>query len=195
MEKRTIDALGIGDDVGVKVKRNLEAGLRIKGYLSGVVIRADGTKEVVADREPNLITTEGFKFIARNLYETLQDTDSDLTTNNRAIYVGLSTNTTDTVAGDRSHASLEGEFNTNLADVGRKIVQSSDYSVDGSVRKQILKCTFTASQDRGPIHKSGLYTAQSGGTLVHIADFNADFSIGQNDSVEVTWEITVDESA
>lgn len=201
MAHKANDSIGVGDNVGATVQRNLEAGIKLKGYLSGVITRADGTKEVVADREPNLITTQGFEFIARNLYETLGLGSGDLNTNNRAIYVGLSNNQSNTVAGDRSMTKLEGEFGTGsgFMDIRRKVVESSDYSavtVDGTTtRKQILKASFTASQDRENIHKSGLYTDLTGNTLIHIADFNANFSIGQNDSVEVTWEITVDESA
>ena len=191
--------IGMGEKVTAKpqINRTCEVKIGVKGYLSATVIRKDGSKEVVADRVPNLITNAGFEFISDKVYE---NTDSKAT--EQACHVGLSQNTTLdlTTSAARSATSMPGELTAN--GLGRQSItgasgQVNEYSRSGNVSKHTLKTIFAATGGtNNNIGRSAIFSsATSGGTMVHIADFTSPFNLGGGDSVEVTWEITLAESA
>ncbi len=142
------------------------------GYVTVSVVR-DGN-EIYHNEEHNLITNAGMDFIAVQLGET-----SGLGTNG-ANYIALSTDATAPAATD---TTLTGEASTN----GLARAQGAYAHTAGTDNWTISK-TFTATGSFTAVQKAGLFTANSGGTMMAENTF-ASVNLANGDQLTITWTI------
>jgi hypothetical protein len=100
-----------------------------------------------------------------------------------ARWIGLTTNTGAPAAGD---TTLTGEITTN--GLGRAV---GAYAHTADVASYTITVTFTASGTHTAVHKAGLFTAISGGTMAFESNLNADATLSSGDQLTVTWTINI----
>jgi len=126
----------------------------------------------------NILTNAGRDFLHLQGYET-----TGLGTNG-GNYIALSSNTSAPADGD---TSLAGEItNGGLARAQGTVSHNA-----GENTSTIVK-TFTASDTHTAVQKSGLFTANTGGTLVNENTFTS-VNLENNDQLQVTWTLTIDD--
>lgn len=121
----------------------------------------------------NLITTAGIDAVATAHQATAF----------RADYMAVSNNATAPAAGD---TTLAGELSTN----GFNRAQAT-YAHTGGAATLTLTKSWTATGTVTGIHKMGLFSAASGGTLVYTTAFSVDADVTADDTLEVTDTITL----
>jgi len=134
---------------------------------------------IYGDWEPpikvcNLSTDDGQDFIAEQLGSTSPGS-------NGANYIALSEGTTDET---ETSSTLEEEITTG----GLARAQGS-YNHTTGANSFTVSHTFTASASF-TVHKSALFTASSGGTMVWVANFTNDASLISGDQLQVTWTVS-----
>ena len=181
---------GISTTATVKPIKNRKAfpKVGIKGYASCTIHRVDGTTEYIPAR-PNVIPQAGFSWLADSLYDGTEPAG-------QARWLGLSTTNITSPMRDPNDNFTVVDL-TSPDGVKRKETRTSDYN--NSNRTMVLDQIFTnATVDTGTritgIRTLTLYTAETGGTLIHAVD-TATFALNAGDSVEVDWTITLSEPA
>lgn len=149
---------------------------------NGPEVAADGSRGSYAPWEKeevhNLLTDDGRDFLHEQGYAT-----SGLGANG-GNYIALTTNSDAPADGD---SSLTSEITTG--GLGR--AQGTVSHSAGENTSTIVK-TFTATAAHTGVQKSGLFTAGTGGTMVHEATFSS-VNLQNNDQLQVTWTITLDD--
>jgi hypothetical protein len=151
----------------------MKESIKLNGKVSVDVIRADGRIEQICKEKDNLLTTAGRDWVHSRLYTNIAS---------YAVYIGLSTNSTIPAIGD---IVLTDEITTG----GLERAAGTVTHVAGSSTSTITK-TFASSAIFTGLQKVGLFSAISGGTLVHENNFQA-FNLADGDQIQVTWTITV----
>lgn len=107
-----------------------------------------------------------------------------------ARFIGLTTNTGAPAVSD---AALTGEMTT--LGMGRAL---ATYAHTGSAETFTLTKTWTASGGTGAIHKAGQFTggygSAGGGIMVAETVLNLDATLGNNDTLQITWTWTLPDS-
>jgi len=126
----------------------------------------------------NLLTDAGRDFLHQQGYAT-----SGITTDG-ANYIAVSDDGGAPADGD---TSLTGEITSG----GLSRAQASVSHSAGNNTTE-LQNTFTATASHTNVQKSALFTAATSGTMVHEATFSA-VNLENNDQLQVTWTITLDD--
>lgn len=165
----------------IRIKTNVK--IAVRKWIpdpNGQEIAPNGERGYYGDWEiqetHNLLTNDGRDFLHQQGYFT-----SGLGTNG-ANYIALSSDGTSPSASD---TSLTGEISSG----GLARSQGSVSHNSGETTTTIQK-TFTATASHSDVQKSGLFTASSGGTMVHEATFSP-VNLESNDQLQVTWTITL----
>lgn len=145
----------------------LAGSVRVRVERSGVIVHDETVH--------NLLTTAGKDFVTAQVYNTSPGVAG-------ANYIACSTNATTPVVGD---TTLAGEITTN----GLSRAQAAVAHVTGA-STVVLQKTFTAQASFSQVQKLGLFTASSGGTLVH-ETLVTGVDLIANDNLMVTWTITL----
>ena len=139
----------------------------LKGQLE-IVLRDRNGKIKERRKERNLIVNTGLNAILDRLVGTSEAVMS---------HMGLGSSTTAAAAGQTALVSQLGS---------REAIDSS--TVTGSSVAYV--CTFEAGDATGTITEAGIFNASSGGTMLCRSVFSS-ITKGANDSLNVTWTITV----
>ena len=150
----------------------------IDGWLTVEVIRKDGTSQIICKDQHNLLTTTGRDFFHTQVY-----------TNTTAVsrgsgFIALSDNATDPASTD---TVLTGEISSGgltRADATTK-THTTGTNVSTFIHQFLATSPFTN------IHKSGLFNASTSGQLTHAAKFTTDVSLDIDDTLQVTWVLTL----
>jgi len=137
--------------------------------------------EILADFEDhNLITTEGIDWVADRL--------GNANTNNAANYIGLSSDTTDPAVGDLQTGWNSIEYTT----AGLSRAQGT-YAHTASTSTYTVAKTFTCTSDSQTVAKAALLsdTHATGGKMFAEYEFTAATTLNTNDTLTVTWTITL----
>lgn len=152
---------------------SLQESLRIgPNMVHALITHPDGTFEDLGVTT-NLITDAGIDAIASAHQNTAF----------RADYMAVSNDATAPAAGD---TSLTGELSTN----GFNRAQATYAHTNGTATLTLTK-SWTATGTVSGIHKMGLFTAASTGTLVYSTAFSVDANVTTDDTLEVTDTITL----
>ncbi len=139
----------------------------LKGQLE-IVLRDKNGKIKERRKERNLIVNTGLNAILDRLVGTSEAVMS---------HMGLGSSSTAAAAGQTALVSQLGS---------REAIDSS--TVTGSSVAYV--CTFEAGDATGTITEAGIFNASSGGTMLCRSVFSS-ITKGANDSLNVTWTITV----
>ncbi len=139
----------------------------LKGQLE-IVLRDRNGKIKERRKERNLIVNTGLNAILDRLVGTSEAVMS---------HMGLGSSSTAAAAGQTALVSQLGS---------REAIDSS--TVTGSSVAYV--CTFEAGDATGTITEAGIFNASSGGTMLCRSVFSS-ITKGANDSLNVTWTITV----
>lgn len=101
----------------------------------------------------------------------------------RADYMAVSNNATAPATTD---TTLAGELSTNGFDR-----TEATYAHSAGTSTGTMVASWTATGTVADIHKMGLFTAVSSGTLVYTTAFSTDASVTADDTLEVTDTITI----
>ena len=142
-------------------------GASLKGQLE-IVLKDQSGKVKERRKEKNLIVNTGLNAILDRLVGTSEAVMS---------HMGLGSSSTAAAAGQTDLISLLGS---------REAIDSS--TVTGSSVAYV--CTFEAGDATGTITEAGIFNATSGGTMLCRSVFSS-ITKGANDSLNVTWTITV----
>ena len=126
----------------------------------------------------NLLTLDG-----RDLFHAQDYTNTTAGTRG-AGFIAVSANVAAPVAGD---TILVGEITTG--GLARADADTKTHTNDTNV--STIAHTFTASATHTAVHKSGMFNASSGITLTHAAVFTSDVTLAINDTLTVTWTLTL----
>ena len=128
-----------------------------------------------------MVTTDGRDDIHASLYGVPSGG-----TAGAALYqhIGLSTNSTDPTAAS---TSLTDEINSG----GITRSQATTIAHTDNSNRTDLSYEFSSSGTHTAIHSAGLFSAASGGILVHAAAFDNDVTLQANDTLTVEWQITL----
>lgn len=137
-----------------------------------LIIHPDGSIEDLGVT-PNLITDAGVDALATAHQSTAF----------RADYMAVSNNAT---APSASDTTLTGELSSN----GFNRAQATYAHTNGTSTLTLTK-SWTATGTVSGIHKMGLFSASSGGTLVYETAFSTDANVTADDTLEVTDTITI----
>jgi len=144
-----------------------EDGASLKGQLE-IVLKDQSGKVKERRTEKNLIVNTGLNAILDRLVGTSEAVMS---------HMGLGSSSTAAAAGQTALVSQLGS---------REAIDSS--TVTGSSVAYV--CTFEAGDATGTITEAGIFNAASGGTMLCRSVFSS-ITKGANDSLNVTWTITV----
>ena len=147
--------------------------MKIKGLVTVEIVRVDGTREILAENKPNLLTNSGRDWIHGQVYNT--------GTTNQAKYIGL---TTDAGAANAADTTLTGEISTNGL---TRVAGTPSHS--GGTNTTTITAAFTAAGSFTAVQKTALFTQVSGGTMVHENTFTS-VNMQSGDVLNVTWTIT-----
>ena len=139
----------------------------LKGQLE-IVLKDQSGKVKERRKEKNLIVNTGLNAILDRLVGTSEAVMS---------HMGLGSSSTAAAAGQTALVSQLGS---------REAIDSS--TVTGSSVAYV--CTFEAGDATGTITEAGIFNAASGGTMLCRSVFSS-ITKGANDSLNVTWTITV----
>lgn len=142
-------------------------GASLQGQLE-IVLKDKSGKVKERRKEKNLIVNTGLNAILDRLVGTSEAVMS---------HMGLGSSSTAAAAGQTDLISLLGS---------REALDSS--TVTGSSVAYV--CTFEAGDATGTITEAGIFNASSGGTMLCRSVFSS-ITKGANDSLNVTWTITV----
>tara|TARA_A100001037_G_scaffold283540_1_gene289085 strand:+ start:34 stop:486 length:453 start_codon:yes stop_codon:yes gene_type:complete len=142
-------------------------GASLKGQLE-IVLKDQSGKVKERRKEKNLIVNAGLNAILDRLVGTSEAVMS---------HMGLGSSSTAAAAGQTALVSQLGS---------REAIDSS--TVTGSSVAYV--CTFEAGDATGTITEAGIFNAASGGTMLCRSVFSS-ITKGANDSLNVTWTITV----
>ena len=142
----------------------------LKGQLE-IVLRDRNGKIKERRKERNLIVNTGLNAILDRLVGTSEAVMS---------HMGLGSSSTAAAAGQTALVSQLGS---------REAIDSS--TVTGSSVAYV--CTFEAGDATGTITEAGIFNASSGGTMLCRSVFSS-ITKGANDSLNVTWTISVTSS-
>tara|TARA_B100000242_G_C43035520_1_gene482742 strand:- start:394 stop:846 length:453 start_codon:yes stop_codon:yes gene_type:complete len=142
-------------------------GASLKGQLE-IVLKDQSGKVKERRKEKNLIVNTGLNAILDRLVGTSEAVMS---------HMGLGSSSTAAAAGQTALVSQLGS---------REAIDSS--TVTGSSVAYV--CTFEAGDATGTITEAGIFNAASGGTMLCRSVFSS-ITKGANDSLNVTWTITV----
>ena len=142
-------------------------GASLKGQLE-IVLKDQSGKVKERRTEKNLIVNTGLNAILDRLVGTSEAVMS---------HMGLGSSSTAAAAGQTALVSQLGS---------REAIDSS--TVTGSSVAYV--CTFEAGDATGTITEAGIFNAASGGTMLCRSVFSS-ITKGANDSLNVTWTITV----
>lgn len=146
--------------------------VKIKGSITVSVIRANGSEELICKDNPNLITKAGRDWIHSQLYNTVSGVSN---------FIGLSRNTDAPVDTD---IILTDEITTGGLE---RHVGASTHVVGTNTTTVIF--SFSATVPFTDVQKVGLFSAVSGGTLVHENNFSP-VALSVTDELRITWTIT-----
>lgn len=135
--------------------------LKMVGHLS-IALNGETVQEV-----PNLVVTDGKEYVASRMKDTSASAMS---------HMAIGTGSTAAAAGN---AALGSEAHRNTL---------TSTSVSGAV--VTYACTFSAGQGTGAITEAGLFNASSAGSMLCRTVF-AVVNKGANDSMTITWTVTV----
>jgi activator of HSP90 ATPase len=181
MKTNVIDSIDIADVSNVDVLRNrsiLEKSNEVEGWVTIEVIRKNGQKELICEYQKNLLTTSGRDFFHAQVY-----TNTAVGTRGGG-FVAVSDDTGDPASGD---TVLVGEISSG--GLSRADATTKTHTVGTNVTTLIHQ--FTASASFINIHKSGLFNAASSGQMTHAAKFTTDVSLEIDDTLQVTWTLTL----
>lgn len=142
-------------------------GASLQGQLE-IVLKDQSGKVKERRKEKNLIVNTGLNAILDRLVGTSEAVMS---------HMGLGSSSTAAAAGQTALVSQLGS---------REAIDSS--TVTGSSVAYV--CTFEAGDATGTITEAGIFNASSGGTMLCRSVFSS-ITKGANDSLNVTWTITV----
>ena len=142
-------------------------GASLQGQLE-IVLKDESGKVKERRKEKNLIVNTGLNAILDRLVGTSEAVMS---------HMGLGSSSTAAAAGQTALVSQLGS---------REALDSS--TVTGSSVAYV--CTFEAGDATGTITEAGIFNASSGGTMLCRSVFSS-ITKGANDSLNVTWTITV----
>ena len=142
-------------------------GASLQGQLE-IVVKDESGKVKERRKEKNLIVNTGLNAILDRLVGTSEAVMS---------HMGLGSSSTAAAAGQTALVSQLGS---------REALDSS--TVTGSSVAYV--CTFEAGDATGTITEAGIFNASSGGTMLCRSVFSS-ITKGANDSLNVTWTITV----
>lgn len=142
-------------------------GASLQGQLE-IVLRDKSGKVKERRKEKNLIVNTGLNAILDRLVGTSEAVMS---------HMGLGSSSTAAAAGQTDLISLLGS---------REAIDSS--TVTGSSVAYV--CTFEAGDATGTITEAGIFNASTSGTMLCRSVFSS-ITKGANDSLNVTWTITV----
>ena len=135
--------------------------LKMVGHLS-IALNGETVQEV-----PNLVVTDGKEYVASRMKDTSASAMS---------HMAIGTGSTAAAAGN---AALGSEAHRNTL---------TSTSVSGAV--VTYACTFSAGQGTEAITEAGLFNASSAGSMLCRTVF-AVVNKGANDSMTITWTVTV----
>jgi hypothetical protein len=147
----------------------------IHGFLSAVVLKQDGTRKQIANREHNLLTQDGRDQMHTNCYISTSLTG-------RGFNCVASTESTITPAA--TDTALTGEITTNgLARADATTKNHTDNSNSSTIEH-----TFTASGSFTDVKASATFNATTAGTMGHIANFaTGSGTLISGDTLKITW--------
>lgn len=153
----------------------------VAGYLTVQVKRANSDIfEQVGSHTPvhNVFTNAGRDYAHAQLY-------TNTSAGGRGSgFVAVSANGTAPAAGDTTLAS---EITTN--GLGRADADTKTHS--NGTNTTTIEHTYTASGTHTDVHKAGLFTASSSGTLTHAAAFSSDVTLASGDQLKITFTLTL----
>lgn len=126
----------------------------------------------------NLLTLDG-----RDLFHA-QDYTNTAAGTRGAGFIAVSDGIVAPAAAD---TALEGEITTG----GLARVDAGTKTHVNDTNVSTIVTTFTASATHTAVHKSGMFNAVSGITLTHEAVFTSDVTLAINDTLTVTWTLTL----
>lgn len=150
------------------------------GYLSAVVIKADGTKIELAKLKHNLLTNNGRDWMHDQVYKnTAAGTRG-------SGYVAVTESTITPAAGD---TSLTGEIAVN----GLSRADATTKTHSAGTNATTIEHTFTVTSGSfTSVLASALFNASSGVTMTHIANFTTGSgTLAVNDTLKVTWTLNL----
>ena len=184
-----IDSINTHEKVGTLTTRKTVAADRFYPVGQVTIIKNVGkdNEEVIVDHKPNLLTTEGKAWVHDQLYQLCSGQTG------AAAYIALSNDGSHTPAAGDTRATFEAiEETTNGLE--RVACNSSNNSYNAGASKSTIQYTFTCTSGAvAGIRLSALFnnTKVSGTSkLVHEASFTA-VDLQVNDTLQVTWEITL----
>jgi len=126
----------------------------------------------------NLLTEDG-----RDEFHA-QDYTNTSAGNRGSGFIAVSAETTAPVVSD---TSLAGEITTG----GLTRVDAGTKTHVNDTNTTTIATTFTASATHTDVHKAALFNAISGVTMSHAAVFTSDVTLAINDTLTVTWTLTL----
>lgn len=167
------------EDGGAQIRltrgRAIEDIARLKAnQVHAMIIRKDGSVEDLGVAN-NLRTTAGLDWQADVMGNSSQPA--------AARFIGLTTNTGAPAAGD---TTLTGEIAT-----GGLTRTAGTYAHTPGATSYTITANWTASATHTAVHKAGLFTASSGGTMAFETNLNADATLASGDQLQVTWTVNI----
>ena len=149
----------------------------IKGTVTVIKNKGRADEKVICKDKPNLLTIAGRDYIHNAIY--VDESASKVA----ASFIGLSE---DTNAPVNTDTTLAGEFD-NTNGLGRANADSNTHTA--SAITSVISHVFTATGTQNNVQKTALFTAISGGTMVHENTFTPE-DLANTDTLTVTWTIT-----
>jgi len=148
--------------------------LKVLGLVTVTVKRVDGSIDVICKDNPNLLTLDGRDWIHSQIYNS--------GTSDEAKYIALSS---DAVAPVDTDIILDGEI---VAGGLERASATVTHTIGTSTT--IISNSFTATNTFTNVQKTGLFTAISGGVLVHENNFTP-VSGTTGDQLTISWNISL----
>lgn len=184
IDDNIVEITDVGEDVldaEISTGRKLiEGSQMIKGFVSVVITRADGTEEVLCHNKPNLLTNSGRDDFHTGLYTNAGASQTPFN------FIGL---TTDVGAPSATDTDLTGEITTG----GLSRIQAASRVHTGGTNTSTLIQTFTATAVHTALVKAGLFDVIGppvAGTMGHESTFTT-ATLQISDQITITWVLTV----
>jgi hypothetical protein len=151
----------------------------IHGFLSAVVIKRDGTRKQLADKEHNLLTQDGRDQMHTNCYISNSLSGSGF---------GYIASTESTITPAATDTTLTGEITTN--GLARALATTRNHTDNSN--SSTVEHTFTASGSFTDVKASATFNAASAGTMAHIANFSTGSgTLISGDTLKITWTLNL----
>lgn len=137
-------------------------------------------KKYLAFWKHNLLTTDGRDQMHSQCYNETNAANTE----RGAGYIAVSADSGAPAAGD---TTLTGE----IASGGLSRADATTNTHTDNTNTTTLAKTFTATATHTAVHKSGTFDASSAGIMYHEAAFSADATLQNNDTLTVTWTLTL----